>query len=949
MRELPSPREMSNTNTSPHRKRSTWFTLKTAIIGGIERGFQSYGETVARKPWYFILACVLLTALSGLGLFRFRAENEGIKLWIPRNSDFRINNDWLFEKFPRSSRFNSIILTADNILEPSVIQAMWKIRKGVANIRNSNGDTWEKMCMKRPVIRPPSLEDFGKRKRRQVEDDWDDWEDDDEDFFVDDPSDFISLVPYPTPYCNIIGLIPTTCFETSILELWANDGKYDQASEEAIMNLTRTAVLEKINSVNISGLFLMETNFTSYLSGVERNDDGRIVSATATVMRWFGDMNMTAAKETGGVPGRGEPLDPRMLEFEGDLVKVLNNDSFYPPGVEGAPNVARSFGDIAGDTILGDIGFFAIGYIMMFLYASYMLGKFNCVEQRILLASAGIVGVIMGIIVSYGLCSAFGLFYGPMHSVMPFLMLGIGIDDMFVIMQSWDTLKAEDRSRGLVERFGVTMRHAGAAITVTSITDIIAFGIGGLTVLPALQSFCIYASVGIVATFIFQSTFFLAWFSLDQRRQESGRNACCCCFVHTNYQPPSSSDTQQGCMARAFRAVGNILTKRGSKIIVILITLVLLSVGIWGNILLKQEFDPTWFIPQETYLAKWFRLNKQYFPSQGEVGTIYFNGVKLPQDIGKIESLAAELRKKTDIIETVDSWTQHYQQFVKNNSLVDPLTDISQINQTLFRETFVRFLFSPSGAVYRTKFRFASDLVCGELSPDIDLFEISFTHRLFSGPEEHVPAMNQVKDAIKNSNITGRVFPWAYLYSAWETDEVISLEVYRNIALAVVAVFFTTLFFICNFRGAVIIIFCVLLTLVDVGGFLHFWGITIDTVSCNNLVIAIGLCVDYSVHITHRFLYEEGTHNERTVATVQNIGPAVFNGGFSTFLAFILLAGSRSHVFSSFFKIFFLVVTFGLFHGLIFLPVILSLIGPSSYFTKATVKSTLEVTQQTQI
>merc|ERR1712045_536412 len=107
-------------------------------------------------------------------------------------------------------------------------------------------------------------------------------------------------------------------------------------------------------------------------------------------------------------------------------------------------------------------------------------------------------------------------------------------------------------------------------------------------------------------------------------------------------------------------------------------------------------------------------------------------------------------------------------QFVKNNSLVDPLTDISQINQTFFRETFVRFLFSPSGAVYRTKFRFASDLVCGELSPDIDLFEISFTHRLFSGPEEHVPAMNQVKDAIKNSNISGRVFPWAMGYASWE-------------------------------------------------------------------------------------------------------------------------------------------------------------------------------------
>ena len=31
-------------------------------------------------------------------------------------------------------------------------------------------------------------------------------------------------------------------------------------------------------------------------------------------------------------------------------------------------------------------------------------------------------------------------------------------------------------------------------------------------------------------------------------------------------------------------------------------------------------------------------------------------------------------------------------------------------------------------------------------------------------------------------------------------------------------------------------------------------GLTIDTVSCVNLIIAIGLCVDYSAHIAHRFL-----------------------------------------------------------------------------------------------
>ena len=47
--------------------------------------------------------------------------------------------------------------------------------------------------------------------------------------------------------------------------------------------------------------------------------------------------------------------------------------------------------------------------------------------------------------------------------------------------------------------------------------------------------------------------------------------------------------------------------------------------------------------------------------------------------------------------------------------------------------------------------------------------------------------------------------------------------------------------------------------------------------------------------------------------------------------AFILLANSQSHVFLTFFKVFFLVVTFGLYHGLIVLPVFLVLFGPKSH------------------
>ena len=109
---------------------------------------------------------------------------------------------------------------------------------------------------------------------------------------------------------------------------------------------------------------------------------------------------------------------------------------------------------------------------------------------------------------SYGVCSTIGFWYSPAHTVIPFLMLGIGIDDMFVIIQCRNTLSEQHQGKGVVERLGKTMEHAGVAITITSITDFIAFGIGATTQLPALRSFCMYASIGILTIFFFQVKYY---------------------------------------------------------------------------------------------------------------------------------------------------------------------------------------------------------------------------------------------------------------------------------------------------------------------------------------------------------------------------------------------------------------------------------------------------------
>ena len=66
---------------------------------------------------------------------------------------------------------------------------------------------------------------------------------------------------------------------------------------------------------------------------------------------------------------------------------------------------------------------------------------------------------------------------------------------------------------------------------------------------------------------------------------------------------------------------------------------------------------------------------------------------------------------------------------------------------------------------------------------------------------------------------------------------------------------------------------------------------------------------------------------DRAAVALTTIGPAILNGGVTTLLALAFLTYSQSYTFHVFFKVFSLSVAFGLFHGLVFLPVLLMLLG----------------------
>ena len=87
-------------------------------------------------------------------------------------------------------------------------------------------------------------------------------------------------------------------------------------------------------------------------------------------------------------------------------------------------------------------------------------------------------------IVAVGACSLIGIPYGPVHTSLPFLLMGLGVDDTFIMMASWEQILSVEKNRmkPLAEQVGLMLSHAGAAICITSLTDVVAFIIGASTV-----------------------------------------------------------------------------------------------------------------------------------------------------------------------------------------------------------------------------------------------------------------------------------------------------------------------------------------------------------------------------------------------------------------------------------------------------------------------------------
>ena len=207
--------------------------------------------------------------------------------------------------------------------------------------------------------------------------------------------------------------------------------------------------------------------------GGTRREDGKITNANALQMVYL-------MRDPGD-----EDANEKVLDWEKTFIDKVSSLLDILSCFEVHYSSERSLDDAIAESTGSDIALVSITFTLMITFACVMLGKFlNPLTGHSLLANTGVFAVALGILAGLGLAMWCRVTFVSLVGVLPFLVLGIGIDDMFILV---DELDRQPREMSKIEIIKTVMANSGATVTMTTMTDLVAFAVSTSTSFPAIR------------------------------------------------------------------------------------------------------------------------------------------------------------------------------------------------------------------------------------------------------------------------------------------------------------------------------------------------------------------------------------------------------------------------------------------------------------------------------
>ncbi|GAA5862852.1 hypothetical protein JCM8547_006571 [Rhodosporidiobolus lusitaniae] len=677
------------------------------------------------------------------------------------------------------------------------------------------------------------------------------------------------------------------------------------------------------------------------------------------------------------------------------------------------------------------------------------------VESKVSLGLAGILLVLLSVSTSVAICSAAGIKVTlVIAEVIPFLVLAIGVDNVFLLthtLSQQSSSLSSSTSRllssspsdlddddldlpSIPTRLSHTFSSMGPSILLSCTCQTLAFSLGALVGMPAVRNFAIYAAGAVGVNTVMQCTVLAAVMALDERRREAGRVDVCpliklptSSFSSSATPAGTRTGTHESTLARFIRTTyAPTLLRKPVKFFVLVLFSGVFVLSWIGGRHVELGLDQRLALPSTSYLIDYFNA----VDSLLEVGPPVFfvldssspsssssmnltggagglNMTKLA-DVKKVcarfstcdeYSLANVLeaeRKRPESsfvaeppavwIDDFLSWTnpllesccrvkrRNPQEFCGENDSEFACKPCFEEREPEWSTTldgfpegpeFMRYvrhwLASPTNedcplggkASYSSALSLSSSLSSSNsttTAPTLDTIELSH-FRTYHTPLktqsdfiEAFAAANRISEDLERRT-GGKVFPYSVPYVFFQSYATLWSTTREVLFFALVAVLLVTSLLLSSLRTGLIVTLTTFLILFSVVGTMGVWDVSLNPLSLTNLCVAVGIAVEFSAHLARAFTGANGgglpsshpgaarDREERAALALEEVGASIVSGIAATKLIGIAtLFFTQSALLKTFYaKMWLVLVSSSAAHGLVFLPVILSLFGGRGY------------------
>ena len=908
--------------------------------------FYKQGVWIATNPFTTLLLTLLFVGLCLLGLLRFEVETNPENLWVPSGSTTKAEQDFFNKAFGKFYRIEQLILSRNDtssnssIVDDDTIRLMFDMQDIVGNISVPVGEgqnaTLDDICFK----------PFG-------------------------------------PSGN--------CATQSVLQYWQMDRntfEYAASNHPNQSDWMEFCFQHWITEESCFSAFKAPMDPKLVFGGFPR-DQGNIVysnESTSLIVVYLVDNseeNLDAALA----------FEEKFIEVVQEKLVGMAEKHSLRLSYSSESSVQKELErESNADAMTVLLSFIAMFVYMTFVLGGARSCKPSllCFRTRVLLGLGGVLLVVLSVLCAAGILSALGVKSTLLIvEVIPFLALAIGVDNMCILAH---TLQCEDVNTALPIRVGNALSSAGPSITLAASAEVLAFLAGVLTGMPACTTFALFAAITVLIDYVFQVTAFVAMLHLDEQRIKNLRMDCFPCLKEiraSNRLDEKGASHDGGILEYLIISFSGVLQNKFAQISILLSFLAMLFGALSCIQHVELGLEQTVALPKDSYLQDYFhdiasqlrvgppvyfvQKNLDIHPESTDVNKTCSTAGCFPNSMLNQIQNAAEIAPSSYIATSAASWIDDYISWINpslnrccrmysnetfcptastddcetcfDGNSPDPLfhlhgsrPTIAQINKTIpwFMEAIPSKECAKAGrGAYNTELeRSSSDPTgySGISEGVVTAARYRGYHTPLATQNDFIMALREAKRLTQkiSQELGLEVFPYSVFYVFFE--QYLEMDYYAAVTftVAAVSILIVSYFFLGSLWAAGLTMLVVMSVVVDMMGCMYLFGIQFNAVSLTNLAMAIGIALEFCVHIVRAFTVADGTKTFRAQVALARMGTPVFNGiALTKLIGVLVLSLSQTEIFQIYyFRMYFILVVLSTLHAFVLLPVLLMLAGP---------------------